>query len=126
MSGASNREIVEALWSAFDALDFDVAGELLHDDFVCEWPQSQERIVGRVNFVAVNKHYPGEWRIEIVKLVTSGPEVVTETLLRYGDQTARAVSFFELRDGKIARLREFWPDPYEAPDWRAPWVERTG
>ena len=35
----------------------------------------------------------------------------------------RAVSFFRLRDGKIAYLREYWPEPYAAPDWRAQWVE---
>ena len=49
MSEQHNRAVVERLWQLFDALDFEAAGELLHDDFECEWPQSRERIRGREN-----------------------------------------------------------------------------
>jgi len=122
----ANQEVVEALWKAFDRFDFDAAGDLLHDDFVCEWPQSNERIRGKDNFIAVNKHYPGQWRIQIQNTITSGDTVVTEVVAQTGDQSARAISFFTLKDGKIFRLREFWPDPYPAPEWRAQWVEITG
>jgi ketosteroid isomerase-like protein len=124
MSALENQVVVEKLWAAFDRFDFEAAGPLLHDDFVCEWPQSNERIRGRDNFIAINKHYPGQWRITIRKILSSGDDVVTETELRYDEQIVRAISFFEFRDGKIIRLREHWPTDYTAPDWRARWVER--
>jgi hypothetical protein len=90
----TNRAVVLALWSAFDAFDFEGAGALLSDDFVCEWPQSGERIRGRDNFVAVNAHYPGKWRCTVGRVVDAGDVIVTETRLHCGDETARAVSFF--------------------------------
>ncbi len=124
MSEIANLQTVEALWDAFDRFDFDAAGDLLHDDFLCEWPQSGERIRGRANFVAVNKVYPGQWRCTIQRILVCGDEVVTETQVSDGDTSNTAISFFTLAGGKIVHLREYWPDPYPAPDWRAQWVER--
>ena len=124
MPPTTNRHTVESLWHAFDRFEFEAVAPLLHDDFVLEWPQSGERIRGRDNFIAINKHYPGQWRITIQRLVACGDEVVTEITATYGDQVARAVSFFQLQDGKIIRVREFWPDPFDAPPWRYQWVER--
>ena len=39
-------------------------------------------------------------------------------------QTARAITFSGLRHGRIVRQTEYWPDPFEAAEWRARWVER--
>ncbi len=124
----ANSDVVRTLWQAFDRLDFDLAREVLHEDFVCEWPQSRERIRGVDNFVAVNRHYPGRWRIYILRVVADADEVVTEVEVELTAENGavrqdRAVSFFRLRGGKIAYLREYWPEAYAAPDWRAQWVE---
>lgn len=125
MSEQMNQQVVQRLWEAFDAFEFEAAGPLLHDDFVCEYPQSRERIRGRDNFVAVNAHYPGRWRITMQRIVASGEQVATEvTLTNEEGRTECAVSFFELRDGKILREIDYWPEPYDAPAWRAQWVER--
>lgn len=124
MTIPTNPHTVESLWHAFDRFEFEAVAPLLHDDFVLEWPQSGERIHGRDNFIAINKHYPGQWRITINRMVACGDEVVTEITATYGDQTAHAVSFFQLKDGKILHIREYWPDPMEAQSWRTQWVER--
>ena len=117
------RDAVEGLWRAINARDFEAAGDLLHDDFVCEWPQSRERIRGRANFIAVNRDYPGNWSITVRRVVASGDEAVTEVIIRIDGRTDVAVSFFELRDGQILRETVYWPEPYDAPEWRARWVE---
>ncbi len=117
------EENVRALWAAFDRFDFQAAAPLLHDDFVCEWPQSQERIRGRDNFIAVNAHYPGQWRCSVRTLIVSGDAVVTETDVSDGEVNFVAVSFFTLAEDKIVHLREYWPEPYAAQDWRKQWVE---
>ena len=125
MEESGNRRTVERLWAMFDAGDFNV-GALLGDDFICEWPQSGERIRGRDNFIAVNANYPRRVRIHLQRLVDAGDTIVTEILGVDADDQAdidRAVSFFELRDGVITRLREFWPDAFAAAEWRTPWVE---
>ena len=117
------REAVEGLWRAINARDFNAAGDLLHDDFVCEWPQSRERIRGRANFIAVNRDYPGDWSITVRRIVAGGDQAATEVNIRIDGRTDVAVSFFELRDGKILRETDYWPEPYDAPAWRARWVE---
>jgi ketosteroid isomerase-like protein len=123
MSEQENRRVVEELWHLFDSFQFEAAGALLHDDFVCEYPQSRERIRGRENFVALNANYPGRWRCRVERIVAAGDAVATDVALSYGDETARAVSFFELRDGKIVKETDYWPEPFAAPESRAQWVE---
>lgn len=125
MPDPSNQQVIEALWAAFDRLAFEDVRPLLHDDFVCEWPQSREMIRGRDNFIAVNANYPGAWRITIRHLTACDDRVITEIEARDGAECHTAISFFWLRDGQIVHLREFWPDPYPAPAWRSAWVEQS-
>ena len=119
-----NRELVLALWDAFDRFEFDTVADLLHDDFVCEWSQSGELIRGRDNFIAVNKNYPGQWRIHVDRLVDAGDVIVTEIRAVDGEVSNPAISFFEFADGKIIKIREFWHDTMDAQSWRTQWVER--
>jgi hypothetical protein len=36
------------------------------------------------------------------------------------------VSIMEFRDDKVAHETQYFADPFDAPDWRAQWVKRTG
>lgn len=120
-----NRHVVEQFWAAMNTNDFGTAAAWLHDGYQLDWPQSQECIRGRDNFSAVNEHYPsaGPWRFAIQRLVAGEDEVVTDVTVTDGVITARAITFSQVRDGKIVRQTEYWPDPYPAPAWRARWVE---
>ncbi len=91
-----------------------------------DWPQSGERIRGRANWIAVNEHYPaaGPWRVTIHRIIADETRAASEVTVTDGAVTARAITFSELRDGKIARQTEYRPDPFEAAVWRAQWVER--
>jgi ketosteroid isomerase-like protein len=122
------HRVVERFWEAMNANDFRAAGELLHDDYVLEWPQSGERIRGRANFVAVNENYPaaGPWRATIQRLIAGEGEVASEVAVTDGVTTGRAITFSQVREGKILRQVEYWPDPFEAAAWRSQWVERMG
>ena len=113
--------IVEQFWALMGANDFAAVGVLLSDDYVLEWPQSNERIRGRNNFAAVNAEYPasGPWRFTIHRIVGSATEAVSDVSVTDGTQTARSVSFFTIRSGLIVRQVEFWPEPYPAPANRA-------
>ena len=35
------------------------------------------------------------------------------------------MSVFELRDGKVVKETDYYAQPFQAPEWRAAWVERT-
>lgn len=119
---------MERFWWLMQENDFRGAGDVLADDYVLEWPQSGERIRGRENFVAVNERYPaaGRWRFTIHRLVSDGATVVTDVGVTDGVRNDRAITFSDVRDGRVARQTEFWPDPSRAPEWRARWVETDG
>jgi limonene-1,2-epoxide hydrolase len=125
---SSAIEDVEEFWRLMATNDFDSVAAVLAEGFVLEWPQSKERIRGAANFAQVNREYPanGPWHFEIHRIVGNESEAVSEVTVTDGVQTARAVSFFTMKEGKIHRLREYWPEPYTAPPARAHLVELTG
>lgn len=106
--------------------DFHAVGAVLAPGFVLEWPQSRERIRGPERFARMNAEYParGPWSFTLNRLVGGRSEAVSDVTVTDGVTTARAISFFDVIDGKITRLVEFWPEPYEAPANRAHLVER--
>jgi len=119
------ESVVREFWRLMASNDFFSVAGVLTDDFVVEWPQSKERIRGAENFARMNAEYPahGLWQFRINRLVASPREVVTQVSISDGVQHAEAVSFFELKDSRIARLVEYWPEPYGAPAHRAHLVE---
>lgn len=120
-------EVVARFWMAMNTNDFNAASLWLHEDFVLEWPQSGERIHGRVNYAAFNSAYPaaGPWRFTVNRLVSDGATVVSDVSVTDGVTVARAITFSDVRNGLILRQTEYWPDPFPAPDWRAAWTEHA-
>lgn len=121
------RHIVERYWETMNTNDWSTAGRLLHDDFTLDWPQSGERIRGRENFAAVNANYPhpGPWRFQVRRLIADEHGAASDVVVTAPALSARVITFFEVRDGRIWRMTEYWPDSFEAAAWRAHWVERT-
>jgi ketosteroid isomerase-like protein len=122
-----SAELVATLWRRIEARDWDGVGELLAEDFVCEWPHSRERIRGRQNFVELNRNYPEGWSIEVLRVVADGNRAVSEIRVPHPALGAHyAASFFEVEAGRLARLREYWVEEgqqKEPPSDRAQWVE---
>src|SRR5262245_65715511 len=55
----SLRDLANLFWERLERGDVEAAAELLHPDYVEEYPQSGERIRGRANFRACVENYPG-------------------------------------------------------------------
>jgi len=123
MSEQENLQVVEHFWKGFERRDFEATSELLHSDYLGEWPQTGERVRGKSNFVTINQSYPEQWQVTVMRMVASGNQVVSEVKLTYQEEIVYAISFFELLDGKIMKETDYWPEPYDPPAWRAPWVE---
>jgi ketosteroid isomerase-like protein len=119
-------KLVQEFYRRMNTNDFNLAGEMLSDDYVLEWPQSKERIRGRGNFVTMNEEYPaqGPWRFKINRIVGNETEAVSDVSITDGIQEARAITFSTVEDGKITRQVEFWPENYEAPENRKHLVEK--
>jgi ketosteroid isomerase-like protein len=120
-------QVAEGLWRALQAGDWDAAGGHLHDDFVQEWPQSGERIVGRDNALAIERNFPGGLpAMRFRRTLAAGDLAVLEVELTYADGGRYlGVSVIELRDGKVVKETDYYAQPFPAPAWRAQWVERT-
>jgi ketosteroid isomerase-like protein len=119
-------ELVEKFWSLMKTNDFRSVGSVLADDFLLDWPQSGERIRGRDNFGRMNEEYPanGRWEFTVNRIVGSDSEAVSDVSVTDGVQKARAISFFTVRDGEIAKMVEFWPEPFTPLDNRKHLVEK--
>jgi ketosteroid isomerase-like protein len=120
------RQVAEAVWRAMQAGDWEAVGGYLHDDFVQEWPQSGERIVGRDNAIAINQHFPGGLpAMRFRRTLAGGDLAVLELELTYADGSRYlGMSVLELRDGKVVKETDYFAQPFQAPQWRAQWVER--
>jgi len=49
--------------------DEDISHEIYHDDAVLEFPQSQERYVGKENFITWRKKYPANVQFKIRRAI---------------------------------------------------------
>jgi SnoaL-like protein len=123
-----DREIRELLTNMVTDLDADAEYELRHEDFVAEMPQSGERIRGRDNMRAMQRAFPPDRTptFRVRRITGSGDVWTVEAVGDYGGEIFLVVCVFEFSDGKIARETRYYPQPFEAPEWRAQWVEPMG
>jgi len=144
MDDRAIRAALQRHWEASDASDFEVEHEIYQEDAVLDYPQSGERIRGHANERAIADNYPGglpeidpgsiigsedRWVISpsftYERVVGSGDTwFVHGTALYPNGSTWLVVTIVHLRDGLIHRETTWWAEPFEAPAWRAQWVER--
>ncbi|MGZ5353023.1 MAG: nuclear transport factor 2 family protein [Actinomycetota bacterium] len=123
MGEQENRAVVERLIACINDRKVEVMDELFHDDALMEWPQSGERVRGAENRRGIYGSFPQLPMITPRRMVSGGDLVVAEASLDYGGPVYQTVFVFELRDGKIAKETAYWSESFDAPEWRARWVE---
>jgi hypothetical protein len=57
--------------------------------------------------------------VTIRRKLVVGDLALVESDLDYQGKQHQEVSIFEFRDGKVARLTQYFPEPFEAPESRA-------
>jgi ketosteroid isomerase-like protein len=143
-----HRALLERFVAAMNRREYDAVEEIFTDDLVQEYPQSGEVIRGRRNFRSILENYPSGLPDDAIDLpslrvaATDQPRVVAPLFTvvrvegagdvgnynlrtRYPDgSTWWTIGFYELRDGRIARATVFFAPEFEAPEWRASFVER--
>ena len=125
MTHHENLAVVEAVFQGMMAGDLDAVGRHLADDAVVEWPQSGERIVGREACLNVYRNYPGQAPTYELRRISGGGDLfVVEAVGDYSGEKFYLTSVVDFRSGKIVKQTEYWASPFEAPRWRAQWVER--
>src|SRR5215472_9930821 len=127
-SDMEDREIRAALdrhWAASDASDFEAEHQIYREDAVLEYPQSGERIRGRLKIQSSRAAQPNRKRFTVRRIIGAGDLWVTEYVLSYDGLPSFTVSIMEFLDGKVARETQYFGDPFEPGPSRAQWVERT-
>lgn len=140
------RDLFNRFVAAMNALDFETLEELIHPDYVGDYPQSGERFRGFAAFRAQLEHYPGglqagaadpaaaqvvgddqRWVITpgYTVLPLAGPERYTTVVrTRYPDGSMwYVISIVQVRDGRIAASETYFAPEFEAPEWRQGMVE---
>ena len=119
-----NRATLENMITAKVRGDWDEVGEAMADDAIVDWPQSGERLVGRQACLTVYRNYPGGSPRYELQRITGGPDVFTvEARGDYSGELVYMTSIVEFREGKIARETDYFASAFEAPAWRAQWVQ---
>jgi ketosteroid isomerase-like protein len=122
----SAHEVVAAYWAAAEARDWEAFGKLLADDVLYRGPQTREQVRGREAYLRFNDEgFAYDWHARVHQIVGEGPHAASWIEFTGPEGTQPGLCFFELdEDGRIARITDFWPDPYEIPESRAHLVER--
>ncbi len=116
---------MEAHWRASAACDLNAEHEIYRDDAICDYPQSGERILGRMNLQAVRSHHPGKPSgFNVRRILGNGNLWVTEYTIDYGRRRVCTVSIMEFKDRKVMRETQYFSDPFDPPAWRTEWVRQ--
>lgn len=148
MSAVDHRARLERFVAAMNRHDYDVLDQLFTEDVVHDYPQSGEVVRGLRNFRATIENYPSglpedsidsdtlrvtasdEIRVlapffTVVRVEGAGSEGTYTLRTRYPDgSTWWTIGFYHLRDGRFDRATVYFAPEFEAPSWRAPYVER--
>ncbi|HKH25570.1 MAG TPA: nuclear transport factor 2 family protein [Acidimicrobiia bacterium] len=117
------REVRDLFSRMFEHMSAEEEHELRHPDFVMEMPQSGERIRGREKMRSMQESYPGPPSIQLRRVVGADDVWAIEAQSDYDGRVYHVVVIVEFRDGKIVRETRYYADPFDAPEWRAQWVE---
>jgi hypothetical protein len=143
MAQRTNEEVIHAYIRALTENDAEALASLRDPDWFVDYPQSSERIRGHANERAIADNYPGgipevdagrivgsedRWVVTpsftFERIAGGGETWWSEGRARYPDGSLwHIVSMYRLHDGRIAREITYWALPFDAPAWRAGWVE---
>jgi len=140
--GAAQQVVIDYV-DALNREDWDRLGQILHPDYIEEYPQSGERIVGSANAIALRSNYPrtdemsihrerlvgGEdvWALApnftAIRLSSEGDTVTSVTRARYPDGFWYVIFMAQVEGAQIRRATLYFAPEFEPPEWRRQWVE---
>ena len=118
---AQIRRLVEAL-NTRDMAWFDA---LYHDDVVIHWPQSGEVIHGKHNIRELRLAYPTPPTATLGRIIGSGDLWATEMDFDYDGDRFHVIVIHQWHNGLVASETSYYAAPFQAPAWRAKWVEQA-
>lgn len=144
-----HHQLVKRFIAGITAGDATAIVDLLHDDYTETYPQSGEVLRGKAAWKGAflenpdlphghSIHTTGADKTEtqvirpvggvgmpLIQLSESGNRFTNESIMEYSNgETRFAVILGEIADGKISSTIMYFCLPFEAPEWRKPFVEQ--
>ena len=123
----TETQIIEALnahWQASADGEADAEHDIYHENAICDYPQSGERILGRSNLQALRSHHPSKPSgFKVRRILGAAAIWVTEYTINYQDRTAFTISIMEFSNGKVVHETQYFAEAFDAPAWRKQWVQ---
>lgn len=121
---SQNHQLIERYYHALNLKDWASFAATLADEVLYEVPQTREQVRGLAAYLDFNQTFPGEWTIEVVRIITDDERGCGQVNFNLDGQEMVGITFFEFKDGKIQHLTDFWPENYEPPTRASRFVER--
>lgn len=114
-----HMQTVRSLWAAIGNQNWSGLASYFTDSAVIRWHNTRELFTAS-EFVEANSRYPGDWLIEVERLLEMGDAVISvvKASLKGRSVSFHAVSFFTFEGERIAALDEYWGDDGSPPQWR--------
>lgn len=118
------RQLIQRFWTTANERDWEQFSSLLHPDLLYLVPQTRERVTGAAGFVEFFRTWPGPWRADIALLIAEPDRAVSTIDFITDGEPMTGITFFEIAAGRITRVTDYWPSPYEPPARATARVER--
>ena len=119
-----DRATVEAmLRQMFREMDPDLEYAMRHPNFEADMPQSGERFASREALREMQRAFPDPPKIVLRRVAGEGDVWVAEATSDYSGRRFHTVLILEMQDDLILRETRYYAEPFEAPAWRADWVQ---
>jgi hypothetical protein len=123
MGADPSTEAAEAYFRAFERWDLEAVESLVAERAVDGRPQSGERFPGRENILGMLRSLPSQPQIRW-RTLRGGPRVwIAEGIVDYGEGPVHLVGIAEFEDGQVVRSDYYFAEPFDPPDYRAPFTE---
>ena len=123
MDDEARRAQIRQFVAALNTRDLEWFDALYHDNVVIHWPQSGEVIRGKHNIRELRQAYPTPPTATLGRIIGTGDLWATEMVFDYDGDRFHVLVIHQWRDGLVASETSYYAAPFEAPAWRAKWVE---
>jgi ketosteroid isomerase-like protein len=123
MDDESRRATIRQFVESINSRQMDLFDAIYDDDVVIQWPQSGEVIRGKKNIRALRQAYPTPPTATLNRIVGAGDLWAIEMVFDYDGDRFHVVVIHQWRDGLVLSETSYYAAPFQAPAWRAEWVE---
>ncbi|WP_373370338.1 nuclear transport factor 2 family protein [Irregularibacter muris] len=113
------NEFIFEYWSYVATQNEEKLKNYFSEDACIRWHNTNEQF-NVEEFLRANCDYPESWNGEVQRIEYIGNKIITVAHIwsKESDISVHVTSFFELIDGKIKTLDEYWGDDGTPPKWR--------